>query len=493
MKNKIIDLLHIALIVVVLAAAYLLVSCTPDRPAIGPEPSSARLVRVKVSLSALSAGSGASSDASGSSSRAVTSDPDDDDNAVTGEEMRNWFVVIVQNGKVVELVKSDTFSDGEGEKDEDDFFVNIPASEQGIPTTFYSFANIQPSEVGLDNLQSGDAFPADFDAKTYRVDGNLGLFADHMTDLIPRFKNGIPMSNKQTVNITEDTQYINLEVIRMLAKVKLQVQNVTGHTIKLVGLTLSDVTPNSSELLGESNNLKLLPGKSDEADKQVIETNLNTAEKQVMSLTAMHDNNGYGYNIAPGESQDICFYMNESEATEENKYFVLQLQTEDNDNTATKVNRRLAMLDWRKICRNDYRIIPIQLSDYSIEWEVEAFTPIGVLPEVEDDGKNLTLTMGYYGEFHIAPVVRELSTGYKAEVLNGSFAWVAGSKDMFDVAPVWNQAGKRVEGEMANQGGTSIYSLTMTARKPFGSEQITLTRKVRFVMNPVNLSKRKEE
>ena len=506
MKRKIIDFIHVALIAITLfVAIHLLSSCSADSEQEGSSSSPQKeLTEVRLNLGVAETRT-ERQDGANRNTRANTSDPDDSDNAVTGEMMRNWFVVIVQEGKIVDLVKSADFYDQDGERDEDDVLVKIPSSEEGIETTFYSFANIQPSALGLGEAKAGDAFPTDFDSKTYKVDGNFGVFADHMTDFetIINQMGGIPMSNKQTMLIKKDTKSVQLEVIRMLAKVKLQVKNITGHTIKMVGLTISDVTPNSSELTqptlsqsesknkhseGEDKqNLKLLPGKSNEQGTQVIETNLNTSEKQVMRLQAMRNNNGLGYNIAPGTTQDICFYMNESEATAENKYFVLQLQTEDNDNTGTKVNRRLAMLDWRKICRNDYRIIPIELGDYAIEWNVEAFTPIGVLPEVEDDGENLTITMGYYGEFHIAPVMRELSTGYTGEILSGDFTYVDGDKSVFDIEPAWSQAGMRVEGEMANNSGIALYSLSLTARKPFGTEQITLTRKVRFVMEAVNL------
>lgn len=41
---------------------------------------------------------------------------------------------------------------------------------------------------------------------------------------------------------------------------------------------------------------------------------------------------------------------------------------------------------------------------------------------------------------------------------------------------------------MANLAGSSVYALTLTVNKDiYGKEQITLTRKVRFVMNSVNL------
>ena len=416
------------------------------------------------------------------SSRANTSDPDDPDNAVTGEMMRNWFVVIVQNGKIVELVKSETFPSSEAERDQDEVAVEIPVGN----TTFYSFANMQPSEVGLDDnadANKNQALPDGFETKNYRVDGSQTTFANTMKEMVAKFgAKGIPMSNKQTVSITEDTRDVQLEVIRMLAKVKLQVSNNTDHEITIKGLTLSDMTPN------EDANLKLFSSHV-ETDKVSAPT-LNTAQKQVLRLSP---NNVDGYAVSAGGSQNICFYVNESEATAENKYFVLQLQTDDGASTGnTQVNRRYAMLDWRQICRNDYRIIPIKLEDYAIEWEVEAFTPIGVLPQVEDDNENLTVTFKYYGEFHIKPNIKQLSTGQylpSDKVFNPTFTEITSSPSgdagtcIFDTKPRWvtvKGGYSRIEGEMGNRNGTSIYKLTIDVYKSNGTA-VTLTRKVRFV------------
>lgn len=429
-----------------LLMCWLAVSCSPDAPSV-PIPEAQRMVEARLNLGI-------------------------DNGAVTGEQMKSWLVVAVKDGTIVDLVESEDY---EGEKSQDAALAKIPEGT----ITFYSFANISKQALGLDQLQVGDALPADFDERTYTMNGNQAYFADHFADLVGNYPQGIPMSNKQTVEITASTREINLEVIRLLAKVELQLKNTTSHSITLKSLTLTDVTPN------ESDNLLLLPGASDSEGKQVVETHLHTQQKEIMRLQSLSE-----YVIDAGNTQNICFYMNESEATTASKYFVLQLQTQDNDNTSTKVNRRLAMLDWQKICRNDYRIIPITLDDYAIEWKVEAFTPIGVLPEVEDNGETLTVTFGYYGEFHIVPTVRQISTGYYSQILNGSFTKTEGDENIFesDGQPTWSAAGKRIEGKLANTSGSAFYTLRLDARRQDSNETITLSRKVRIVMKQVDFN-----
>ena len=453
---------------------FILMGCVPDaNPAIDSGDSSDGATRqVEICLGVGSdaiAGTRAGSDYT-------------DVNMQAGELMKNWIIVMVDaNNRIVDIVKNGPYDAGETERSQDSFWKRM---KQGT-YTFYSFANLTPSEIGIDTYQVGDTLPDGFfEQKKCSVEIPSLVFADHWSDFDnDYFPHGIPMSNKQVVTIGKDTKAVNLEVIRMVAKVVLQLTNKTDHDITFKGLTLSDVTPNVED------NLMLLPGK-DETDEQgivhVSDANLATTQKQTVAYASMALGTGHDYVVKRSAVTNICFYINESKATDENKYHILQLQTIDSDHSSMGINRRLAMLNWSKICRNDYRVIPIKLDDYSIEWDVQSFTPIGVLPQIEDDGENLTITMGYYGEFHIIPKVRQLSTGYYSAVQSGSFEWVTGSKDIFDIEPRWSLHGKRVEGEMANLAGSSVYALTLTVNKDiYGKEQITLTRKVRFVMNPV--------
>lgn len=455
---------------------FMLLGCVSEAdPAIGSGDSSDGATRqVEICL-------GVASDATGGT-RAGSDYTDV--NMQVGELMKNWFIVMLDtDNRIVDIVKNGPYDAGETERSQDSFWKRM---KQGT-YTFYSFANLTPSEIGINAYGVGDTLPAGFfEQMKFSVKIPAPVFADHWSDFgNGYFPQGIPMSNKQVVTIGKDTKTVNLEVIRMIAKVVLQLTNNTDHDITFKGLTLSDVTPNVAD------NLMLLPGK-DETDEQgivhVSDANLATDQKQTMAYASMALGTGQDF-VVKRNSQavtNICFYINESKATDENKYHILQLQTIDSDHSSTVINRRLAMLNWSKICRNDYRVIPIKLDDYSIEWDVQSFTPIGVLPQIEDDGENLTITMEYYGEFHIIPKVRQLSTGYYSAVQSGSFSWVTGSKDVFDVEPQWSLRGKRVEGEMANQAGSSVYTLTLIVNKDiYGKEQITLTRKVRFVMNPV--------
>ena len=417
-----------------------------------------------------------------------------DTEALPGEMMKSWFVVVVQNGKIEKIITSDLKSLGVTEVEKDQVFVKLNTGE----TTFYSFANIKPEEIGLNASTSvGQQLPAGFDEKTYQMNGNSELFHLSMT---PEFQNGYPMSNKQMVNITDNQQVINLEVIRMVAKVQLSITNATDHAINLKTITLSDVTLNGNQ------NIKLLPNVDSNNQLQV---NLpNSAKKGTITLTATENN---GITIEARAKQTACFYMNESLVDKRedggNRYFILSLTTVDAATSATS-NQRYAMLSWNEIRRNDYLKIPIKLEDYQIRWTVEAFSPIGVLPKVKDDGKNLSLDFGYYGEFHIKPEVIKLSrTGSQTLSVSewqmgtdatGSDAWKLQEQNpkgedgvnIFDASPSWIPSAYRLEGEMGNRTGSAIYTMKIKVKEQNGlGTYPIISRKVRFTMKQVDLTR----
>lgn len=417
-----------------------------------------------------------------------------DTEALPGEMMKSWFVVVVQNGTIEKIITSDLKS-GVTEVEKDQVFVELNKGE----TTFYSFANIKPEDIGLDASTSvGQPLPAGFDEKTYQMDGNCQRFHQLMT---PDFQNGYPMSNKQVVNITDNQQVIDLEVIRMVAKVQLSITNATDHAINLKTITLSDVTLNGKQ------NIKLLPN-VDSANKLKGVNLPDGVAKGTITLTAAEND---GITIKERATQTACFYMNESlvdkGADGGNRYFILSLTTVDAATGATS-NHRYAMLSWNEIRRNDYLKIPIKLEDYQIRWTVEAFSPIGVLPKVTDDGKNLSLDFGYYGEFHIKPEVIKLSrTGSQALSVSewqmgtdatGSDGWKlqeqnpqgADGVNIFDASPSWIPVTYRLEGEMGNRTGSAIYTMKILVWQKNGlGLNPVISRKVRFTMKHVDLTR----
>lgn len=418
-------------------ATLILCGCSSEPD---PTPSdNPKLVDIDISLS---------SSSSHSPSRDSGSTSWDDANAVEGEMMRNCFVVIVQGGKIKGVI-SKSFAE------ETNWVGFLTTKIEPGATTFYSFANISPTYLGIDasiDYSSTDvSLPADFDSKLFTVNGNKQNIND--------FTHGIPMSNKQTITVAADKQKVELEVIRMVAKMKLMISNVTPNPITLNSISLSDITKN------EANNLHLLPGKDNGTS---VETNVNpSASKEDYTITfttplVVADNN-----TTPVE---VSFYLNESVASTP-KNFVITLHT----NNAT-ISQRGALSNWNTISRNDYLVIPIRLNDYRITFDVEQFTAIGVLPSIKQDKDKFTVKFKSYGEFHLVPHVIRISDN--KELTLGSTAgngWTFNKWETIEMKPKGNAgtciydripeyvpSKNKIEGVMSNRTGYAIHQFKVS-------------------------------
>lgn len=347
-----------------------------------------------------------------------------------GEMMHNCFVVIVQNGKIQDIVVKNDFTE-EVEQ------TSLKAKAELGNATFYSFANITPAELGITMTTT----PAEIESKYYKVEGNTTTLSTK----------GIPMSNKQTFNITSKKQQVDLEVIRMMAKVELNFTNDTGYDLSIKSVKLTDITDNAA------NNVSLLPMK--DASGNVV-PNINpsaTYKDYTVSIGGTS-----GTQVKNGGTLRTTFYVNESVARNP-KYFVLSINTDKGT-----VTQRIAMTEWSKIARNDYLIIPVKLVDYRIELEPQVFTGIGVIPELSYRGDRITATFKSYGEFHLKLHVYKRSDN--TELTNWTFNSIrtleadpAGGEgtSIYDEEPYFEKRTKTIEGYISPRKGYAIHQINV--------------------------------
>ena len=348
--------------------------------------------------------------------------------ALEGEMMHNCFVVIVQNNKIQDIVKSD-FT---GEVEQTDMKATAELGE----AIFYSFANITPAELGINMSTS----PADIESKYYKVEGNTATLSDK----------GIPMSNKQTISITDKRQQIDLEVIRMMAKVELNFTNETGYGLNVKSVKLTDITENAD------NNVSLLP----KMEGGKVVPNINAAA--TYSDYQIQIGGTEGKALANGGKLTTTFYINESVARNPN-YFVLTIDTDKGT-----VTKRIAMTKWHQIARNDYLVIPVRLVDYRIEIEPQVFTAIGVIPELKYEADRITATFKSYGEFHLKLHVYKRSDNTK--LTNWTFKSIrtleadpAGGEgtSIYDEEPYFEKRTKTFEGYISPRNGYAIHEINV--------------------------------
>lgn len=346
-----------------------------------------------------------------------------------GEMMHNCFVVIVQNGKIQSIVQRDFTEEVEQ--------TSLKAKAELGDATFYSFANITPAELGITMTTT----PTEIESKYYKVEGNTQTLSTK----------GIPMSNKQTVNITSKKQQVDLEVIRMMAKVELNFTNDTGYDLSIKSVKLTDITDNVAD------NVSLLPMK--DAAGNVV-PNINAAATYKDYTVSIGGTSGT--QVKNGGTLQTTFYVNESVARNP-KYFVLSIDTDKGT-----VTQRIAMTEWSKIARNDYLIIPVKLVDYRIELEPQVFTGIGVIPELKYDGDRITATFKSYGEFHLKLHVIKRSDN--TELNNWTFKGIrtleadpAGGEgtSIYDEAPYFEKRTKTFEGYISPRKGYAIHEINV--------------------------------
>lgn len=441
------------------AALSMLTACSSDDAAQGgEEPVAPNDGKVQVRLRVSQAGS--------NTMRGIT-----DGNALAVELMNLWTVVIVNSSdEVVEIQSCRPSSDN---AEIDDVTNLTPGTYR-----FYSFANIGASALeGLLELPSGSvpvvaAGTTDVISSKTLGDGTGGTVTD-LGHVYPTGSNnvpptggtivdnitstingnnfdptatdngfgekGIPMSNVQTYTINSSGSY-DLIVVRMMAKIQLQIKNSTGTSVTVKSATLSNVTKNST------GNLKLLPSLSDAGHDVMtipthgdIQPNLGTAEQEDLTIAINKD-------IADDATENVTFYVNEC-GTPNNPEGLFYLSLEM-DNSGT-LEYRYALIDqtgattaddnkWAYIARNDYRIIPIELDDLKFEIIPYDFPAIGVYPvsvkEVDAANHVYDFEFHDYGHFHLLPSVTKsgtavefsattpTGTGYKWTLVGDDFA-----------------------------------------------------------------------
>lgn len=469
-----------ALLVLTMLATF--TACSPDDSSMSDNPSGGSKNGFTIHLKLSTAASGSNGQAA-PHSRTLT--PDEWESGSDVENMKSWFVVLTQNGKVVQTVEK-TQVDAQHAKEDKVTLENVAPGTYQV----YSFANIDKTQ--LSKLTNGS--PVDFKNMKYKMNGN-GFDATI---------SGIPMSNEQTLTVNQDgtTDKTELWVVRMLAKVTLQFKNPSKTDLVINDITISDITKNSNKN-GDKENIKLLPNHTD-ADKDQVECSPN--------LVGQAATESYTYKLSSPKTikagvtdykaeNEISFYVNESAAGNTSKYFIINLKT------SAGVKRYALFQDWTTIARNDHHILPISLDDYKLKFDVQSFTAIGLYPSITDNGTTLSYTCYYpEEEFHIQPIVVKADdskvsgnidyTNVKWELIqedgmSDATAVETNAKLVFKTLPLWNSTTGYFEGIFNDDKAdkkSALYQVTVPVPGETGK---SLTYKILFTKDLRSFAARK--
>lgn len=313
-----------------------------------------------------------------------------DDNATADEMMNNYIVIIVNDKGIIEKYFAKDVSQSEEE--------TISSGSKNIliskgKKTIYSFANMTLEEAtGLTKEPTaGTTEMPDISSRTFTTQGNSAT--------VP--SGGIPMSNAQEFDIQDDRlddNALQLEVKRLYAKMHLTITNNLGSDITINTLTISNITPNGTDV-------SLLPPTAAAASSASTLSILSTESSESLSTIST---------ISTKSSEAATFYLNES-GTPDNDFglFILDIVYTQG---GVQQPRRYAMISTDNedsgkafdiINRNDYLDIPIVIDDYRLGLNVVDFAPIAVVTTVKavDNYTLCRFTMPDI-HFHLIPIVK---------------------------------------------------------------------------------------
>lgn len=452
----------------------------------------------------------------GEASPVRTRAPWNDVNA-TDDEMMNIWVVVITNTSDGSVVKCIACRPPEGHAENNNREIDEVGNVLRGNYTVYSFANISvqnvclllgltapatvptigsdPVEVGVTGTVTNAA------TKTATINGNNfdPTAADNGFG-----EKGIPMSNVQTIAETDRTK--DLIVVRMLSKMEVQVYNDGATDATIESISLTDITANGD------NNLKLLPNYGTtpdypddmESHHKDLQPNLGTAATKgnmtYTTPTATRTVAATGHR-STGEGQTpvtFTFYVNESVAPIDNAsattgngsglfYLSLGIKT----GTGEDVVYSHALIDqrgkteadngaWHYIARNDYRVIPVVLTDWLLRIEPLAFVPIAGYPAVllSSDAQKATFSTG--GPIILQPFVKKRSEANwrdfsDTEVEYVSVHWTnsngtdqSGAGMILETPLVYDTKSQCIYGVLNNSLGTGLYKTAVTITVKLG-------------------------
>ena len=372
----------------------------------------------------------------------------------------------------------------------DDFCTNDNSYQQN---KFYSIAFDASQTVTVTSVES----------KTVNIAGNN---FDVTADDNGFGAKGIPMSNVQTIAVTAETETIELIVIRMMAKIEVDVYNDGETDATIHSISLTEITKNAD------GNLKLLPNLSDAGHGSMevtthgdIQPNLPTnAPKGNMTLYPSsvqgavsktgHKSTGTGQTPVK-----FIFYVNESTApTNSSRHYYLSLGIKTGSGSDVVYSHALISDEgssdddhgkWNYIARNDYRVIPIVLTDWQFRIEPIAFVPIAGYPAVTLSSDALKATFSTGGFIALQPFVKKRTEATwrdfgDPEVEYVSVTWtnsdgtnVSGAYKIVKTAFVYDDVSKYIIGELNHDkvtaGHTNKTAVTVTVKLGSSGSQYT--------------------
>ncbi|MDE7412610.1 MAG: hypothetical protein K2N05_02300 [Muribaculaceae bacterium] len=427
------------------------------------------------------------SDATSISGDALVADP-----ASEYEKIKSWWMVFVdKSGKVVKILdRTDTetgISSAAGAVEAERFKCTIPSGTYDI----YAFANLDAQtlmDATKKDSQEGISFEEGKTINTSTIDSAEWSASfdgiDSSTPLpMSGFKKGVKVRNINEENF-------NIEVARMAAKVEFLFKNTSEDDITVNEISIDPVTSSSISLFPKGST-----GISYSHLGNSAYTPLDGAKYTAKTFTFTD------FSLKKGKEETKSFFIKESISGRENdKAFTIGMKvTHTNSENAGVIEYQQYNITsdiLAYINRNDWIIIPVELSRYDIDVDAVFYPPIGGYPaamsSTDPDGSQI-FTFETEGDFAIVAHVTDKTTGrhldaahYRMELSD-----VTDPNSIFSVAPTLTSYSTSLPQEVTGtlgkdkKGKASLKLTVKVYDKPYydtGAKAInTYTRKIYII------------
>lgn len=378
------------------------------------------------------------------------------------ELIHTWWVAFVNKTGNVQKVVSRSTAHVTGFEEE--------SVELDIPTgtyTLYAFANITPSLYSANSFTiegltftEGESYPSAVETKTMTLAND--------------WPNDIPMTGKQLVTVTgRANEVFSVEVVRMLAKMEFQFRNESISEITVNNLTMTKAPTDVVPLLPNYTYLESgWPITADGTSNPLVRT--------YTSKTLA------GFSTVPASGFTDIFYMIESQANYNfARRYMLNVNVTRTGSGHSDDYMYALTKNLESIYRNDHVIIPIVLSDYMVDMEVNFYPPIGGYPAVisrDESKQQFFCEFATQGEFAVRPHVLDAANGYSLVYKEDGFSpspyysyvitAISDPKPIFTGTPAIESTSGEILGRLNTNEGTAYIDVRITVKRTSGADQI---------------------
>lgn len=368
------------------------------------------------------------------------------------ELINNWWVVFVDGSGTVRKIAANS-PELAAPVERDEFSVELPASTY----TLYAFANLSPEQL---YAATGLRFEPGEKVGQGVGDAVWSVMANNPGESVP-----VPMSGTATVNFRNANTEFTVELVRMLAKIRLSVKNSSAEPLEINSLSFGLLNKGPVTLLPDYASLGSCPAILDEARDS----------KEELSFAI-------GRTVDAGQSVNETFYVRESSAAlthPAGRYFVTFGITRQGGASVEEHYAVADELQW--IQRNDFIDIPIVISDMTVDWSVLFYPPIGGYPAVatEAEGDSHFLTFGTPGKFRLRPEIRSNGNLVAPAGYDFGITDIEGDREIFAALPAKDPVTGEIVGELSSRTGMAV--LTCVVAVNTGGRQSERVRKIYII------------